>query len=130
MKILVTGGAGFIGSNFMHYEVSKYPNDEFVCLDALTYAGNYNNIKDLEDKDNYKYNFIGYSLSLVLIQSFLFLPRSQSFQFLNSIISFNYWFLIIIIFAIFCLNNKFCRIVFNHVLLYYISIMIYKFFIF
>ena len=55
MKILVTGGAGFIGSNFMHYEVSKYPNDEFVCLDALTYAGNYNNIKDLEDKDNYKF---------------------------------------------------------------------------
>ena len=55
MKILVTGGAGFIGSNFMHYEVNKYPDDEFVCLDALTYAGNYNNIKDLEDKDNYKF---------------------------------------------------------------------------
>lgn len=55
MKILVTGGAGFIGSNFMHYEVNKYPDDEFVCLDALTYAGNYNNIKDLEDKDNYRF---------------------------------------------------------------------------
>lgn len=55
MKILVTGGAGFIGSNFMHYEVETYPNDSFVCLDALTYAGNYNNIKDLEGKDNFKF---------------------------------------------------------------------------
>lgn len=55
MKILVTGGAGFIGSNFMHYEVKKYPEDSFVCLDALTYAGNYNNIKDLESFDNFKF---------------------------------------------------------------------------
>ena len=54
-KFLVTGGAGFIGSNYMHYVVNKYPNDYFVCLDALTYAGNYNNIKDLEGKDNYKF---------------------------------------------------------------------------
>ena len=55
MKILVTGGAGFIGSNFMHYETEKYKEDNFVCLDALTYAGNYNNIKDLEGKENYKF---------------------------------------------------------------------------
>ena len=55
MKFLVTGGAGFIGSNYMHYVVNKYPNDYFVCLDALTYAGNYNNIKDLEGKENYKF---------------------------------------------------------------------------
>ena len=55
MKYLVTGGAGFIGSNYMHYVVNKYPNDEFVCLDALTYAGNYNNIKELEGKPNYKF---------------------------------------------------------------------------
>ena len=55
MKFLVTGGAGFIGSNYMHYVVNKYPNDYFVCLDALTYAGNYNNIKDLEEKENYKF---------------------------------------------------------------------------
>lgn len=55
MKILVTGGAGFIGSNFLHYEVNKYPEDIFVCLDALTYAGNYNNIKMLEGKSNYKF---------------------------------------------------------------------------
>lgn len=55
MKFLVTGGAGFIGSNYMHYVVDKYPEDYFVCLDALTYAGNYNNIKDLEGRNNYKF---------------------------------------------------------------------------
>lgn len=55
MKFLVTGGAGFIGSNYMHYVVNKYPDDFFVCLDALTYAGNYNNIKDLEVKENFKF---------------------------------------------------------------------------
>lgn len=55
MKILVTGGAGFIGSNFLHYMVEKYPDYNFVCLDALTYAGNYNNVKMLETKDNYKF---------------------------------------------------------------------------
>ena len=55
MKFLVTGGAGFIGSNYLHYVVNKYPEDEFVCIDALTYAGNYNNIKNLEGKSNYKF---------------------------------------------------------------------------
>ena len=55
MKMLVTGGAGFIGSNFMYYMVDKYPDYQFVCLDALTYAGNYNNIKLLETKKNYKF---------------------------------------------------------------------------
>ena len=55
MKYLITGGAGFIGSNYMHYVVNKYREDIFVCLDALTYAGNYNNIKDLELKENFKF---------------------------------------------------------------------------
>ena len=55
MKFLITGGAGFIGSNLMHYEVKNYPDDYFVCIDALTYAGNYNNIKDLENFDNFKF---------------------------------------------------------------------------
>ena len=54
-KFLITGGAGFIGSNYLHYVVDKYPEDEFICLDALTYAGNYNNIKDLEDRKNYRF---------------------------------------------------------------------------
>ena len=55
MKYLVTGGAGFIGSNFLHYVVNKYPNDEYVCLDALTYAGNYNNLLPIINKDNFKF---------------------------------------------------------------------------
>ena len=55
MKFLITGGAGFIGSNYLHYVTDKYKDDYFVCLDALTYSGNYNNIKDLEGKDNYKF---------------------------------------------------------------------------
>lgn len=55
MKILVTGGAGFIASNYLFYEVEKYPDDEFVCLDVLTYAGNYKTIKPLEKYKNYKF---------------------------------------------------------------------------
>ncbi len=55
MKFLITGGAGFIGSNYLHFVVNKYPEDKFICLDALTYAGNYNNIKELENKDNFKF---------------------------------------------------------------------------
>ena len=55
MKFLVTGGAGFIASNYLHYVVNKYPEDTFVCLDSLTYAGNINNIKELDSKENYKF---------------------------------------------------------------------------
>src|SRR5437660_1774729 len=47
MRILVTGGAGFIGSNFVHSLVSDYPEDEVVILDKLTYAGNLNNLSDV-----------------------------------------------------------------------------------
>lgn len=55
MKILVTGGAGFIGSNFLHYMVNKYPDYDFVCLDALTYAGNYENLFPILNKENFKF---------------------------------------------------------------------------
>jgi dTDP-glucose 4,6-dehydratase len=55
MKILVTGGAGFIGSNFIRYILKKYPNDEIVNLDFLTYAGNLENLKDVEKNPNYKF---------------------------------------------------------------------------
>lgn len=44
MRLLITGGAGFIGSNFIEYYFSKYEKDEIVCLDALTYAGNIQNL--------------------------------------------------------------------------------------
>ena len=55
MKILVTGGAGFIGGNFVHYMVNKYPEDMIVNLDLLTYAGNLETCKPVEGKPNYKF---------------------------------------------------------------------------
>jgi dTDP-glucose 4,6-dehydratase len=55
MKLLVTGGAGFIGSNFVRFMVNKYPQYQIVNLDLLTYAGNLENLKDIEDKPNYKF---------------------------------------------------------------------------
>lgn len=48
MKLLVTGGAGFIGSNFVHHIINKYPDYEITNLDALTYAGNLENLRSLE----------------------------------------------------------------------------------
>jgi len=55
MHILVTGGAGFIGSNFIRYILNKYPDYQITNLDALTYAGNLENLKGLEDNQNYKF---------------------------------------------------------------------------
>ncbi|EKE16345.1 MAG: hypothetical protein ACD_11C00020G0050 [uncultured bacterium] len=55
MRLLVTGGAGFIGSNFIHYWLKKYLEDKIVNLDVLTYAGNLENLKDLENNSNYKF---------------------------------------------------------------------------
>ncbi len=55
MKILVTGGAGFIGGNFVHHMVNKYPDYEIVNLDLLTYCGNLETLKPVEDKPNYKF---------------------------------------------------------------------------
>ena len=54
-KFLVTGGAGFIGSNFLNIMVKKYPSNFYVCLDALTYAGNLENIKDVSLLPNFKF---------------------------------------------------------------------------
>ena len=54
-KFLVTGGAGFIGGNFLHIMVNKYPNDQYVCIDALTYAGNMETLAPIMDKPNFKF---------------------------------------------------------------------------
>jgi len=56
--ILVTGGAGFIGSNFILYMLRKYPNYDVVNLDSLTYAGNLDNLKGVEEKFKDRYKFI------------------------------------------------------------------------
>ena len=55
MKLLVTGGAGFIGSNFIRYWVKKYPNDDIVNLDALTYAGSLDNLTEIQNNPNYHF---------------------------------------------------------------------------
>lgn len=55
MKLLVTGGAGFIGSNFIRYWFKQHPKDEIVNLDKLTYAGHLSSTKDFADNSNYKF---------------------------------------------------------------------------
>lgn len=55
MKLLVTGGAGFIGSNFVQYILEKYPDYEVANLDALTYAGNLDNLKEVKSNPRHKF---------------------------------------------------------------------------
>lgn len=55
MKILVTGGAGFIGSNFIHYMIDKYSDYQIINLDSLTYCGNLENLKKIENNPNYSF---------------------------------------------------------------------------
>ena len=54
-NIIITGGAGFIGSHVVRLFVNKYPQYKIINLDKLTYAGNLENLKDIEDKSNYKF---------------------------------------------------------------------------
>lgn len=54
-SIVITGGAGFIGSHVVRLFVNKYPDYHIICLDKLTYAGNLANLKDIEDKPNYTF---------------------------------------------------------------------------
>ena len=55
MKLLVTGGAGFIGSNFIRYMLEKYPDYEIINFDKLTYAGNLDNLRDVQANPRYKF---------------------------------------------------------------------------
>ena len=57
-NILITGGAGFIGSHVIRLFVNKYPNYKIVNLDALTYAGNLENLKDIDQASNYHFEKI------------------------------------------------------------------------
>ncbi len=55
MKLLITGGAGFIGSNFVHYWLKQHPEDDVVNLDKLTYAGNLETLKNIEQNPHYSF---------------------------------------------------------------------------
>ena len=55
MKIIVTGGAGFIGGNFVHYMINKYSNYQIICLDKLTYAGNLETLEPVMNNKNFKF---------------------------------------------------------------------------
>ena len=55
MRVLVTGGSGFIGSNFIRFLIEKHPNNEIVNIDKLTYAGNIENLRDIENHKNYSF---------------------------------------------------------------------------
>ncbi len=55
MRIIVTGGAGFIGTNFIYYELNNHPEDEIICIDNLTYAGNLNNLQGALENLNFSF---------------------------------------------------------------------------
>ncbi|EGW34835.1 dtdp-glucose 4,6-dehydratase [Spathaspora passalidarum NRRL Y-27907] len=70
-RVLITGGAGFIGSNFLSYFVRKYPNYHFTCIDKLNYASNFENIADLLQLNNFKFIKLDLSESFETLYSML-----------------------------------------------------------
>ncbi len=72
-NIIITGGAGFIGSHVVRLFVNKYPEYHIINLDKLTYAGNLANLKDIEDKPNYTFvkgDICDFDLMLKLMQDY------------------------------------------------------------
>ncbi|MBQ7068939.1 MAG: GDP-mannose 4,6-dehydratase, partial [Synergistaceae bacterium] len=55
MNLIVTGGAGFIGSNFIFYYLDKHPDDKIICVDKLTYAGNLSTLEPIMDNPRFKF---------------------------------------------------------------------------
>ena len=55
MKTIITGGAGFIGSNYVYYMLERYPDEQFICVDKLTYAGSPENLEAALNNENFKF---------------------------------------------------------------------------
>ncbi|RLV92175.1 hypothetical protein JA1_003395 [Spathaspora sp. JA1] len=84
-RVLITGGAGFIGSNFLNYFVRKYPSYHFTCIDKLNYASNFDNIADLQQLNNFKFIKLDLSesyetLHTILVTNF---PQTEITDFIN-----------------------------------------------
>ena len=69
MNIIVTGGAGFIGSNFIFHMLKKYPDYRIICLDCLTYAGNLSTLAPVMDNPNFR--FVKESAALKKLEEFV-----------------------------------------------------------
>ena len=82
MRLLVTGGAGFIGSNFIRYMLTKYPDYQIINLDKLTYAGNPENLRDVEK--NKKYTFIKGDINDTKLIEKILTPRDRLINFAAS----------------------------------------------
>ena len=70
-NLLITGGAGFIGANFVHYWLKAYPGNRVVVLDALTYAGNIENLKHAEANPDFRFvhgNILNFDLIINLLR--------------------------------------------------------------
>ena len=75
MTIVVTGGAGFIGSNFIFYMLKAHPEERIVCLDKLTYAGNLSTLKSVMDLPNFRLNKIAARWPARAVAQFYFIDN-------------------------------------------------------
>ena len=75
--IVITGGAGFIGSHVVRLFVNKYPEYHIINLDKLTYAGNLANLKDIENKPNYEFVKMGWTVSFTSQQRVMWIAVSR-----------------------------------------------------
>ena len=75
-RIIITGGAGFIGSHVVRLFVNKYPDYTIINLDALTYAGNLENLRDIENKPNYRFAKVNI-LDVKAVEDLLGKPQEQ-----------------------------------------------------